>query len=253
MTPPNELWGPVETAPGSTVERVFGSLTMAIRREVAEVWVHGAHERSSPAGTHWIRWAVAPDDRLELRPGLPDRPIVVSPEQAFFLPPGGEARVFVRVPLFVRLVRVNRDRTETPLESFPSLVLSDTWWGTFTEGEVAYWIPTRARRAVTAEVFDPHLAICPFLLVNRSDQALPIERFAVRVSHLTLFGKGPAAWTDEVRVSYQGANVGSEVRYTGVLPKEAGDVQRLADPREPPPRGLHARTFGRLRSISGLS
>lgn len=247
-----DVWGPVPVEPGASFERKFGSLTVGLRREPSEVWVRGTHEGEATS-EEWIRWAVSPDARLALRRSLPDRAIVVSPEQPFHLPPGGSARIFVRVPLFVQLVRVNITGPATVLESLPSLVLSDTWWGTFTEGELAYWVPTRARRVIEADAFDPHLAICPFLLVNRAAQPLPIERFAVRVSHLTLFGRGDAAWTDEVRVGYHGAQDGSEVRYTGVLPPEAGDVEKIAPPREAPPRGLHARTFGRLRSLAGLT
>ncbi len=254
MTQLNDLWGPVEAGSGSGEVYTLGSLTLRVRREPFEVWVTGAHETSfTPSAKDWIRWAVAPTDKLELRPSLPDRPIVVSPEQPFFLPPGGEARVFVRVPLFVRLVRANEDGSVTMFEAFPSLVLSDTWWGTFTEGEVAYWVGTRARRAVSPEIFEAHLAVCPFLLVNRSELPLPVERFAVQVSHLTLFGHGNAVWTDEVQVRYEGLQEGSELRYTGRVPREAGEVQEIAPPSEPAPRGLHARTFGRLRALSGLA
>lgn len=252
MTQATALWGPLPAEPGSSFERVFGALTMTIRREATEVWVRGAHA-DRPTPDAWVRWAVTPEVRLELKPVLPDRAIVVSPEQPFHLPPGGTARIFVRVPLFVQLVRVNLIGADTVLESFPSLVLSDTWWGTFTEGEVAYWVPTRARRSIAGDPFDAHLAISPFLLVNEADHPLPIERFAVRVSHLTLFGRGAAAWTDEVRVTYRGAQTGSEVRYTGELPPEAGDVEQLAPRREAPPRGLNMLTFGRTRALGGFA
>ena len=249
----HDMWGPVETAPGSEAKHLLGSLTLRVRREPSEVWLRGEYDAvSTRREPDWIRWAVARDDRIELRPSLPDRPIVVSPEQAFFLPPGGQARVFVRIPLFVELVEAHRDGSVTVFETFPSLVLSDTWWGTFTEGELAYWVATRARRTVSSDVFEPHLAVCPFVLVNRSDQSLPVEQFTVRVSHLTLFGHETALWTDEVQVRYEGAEEGSELHYTGRVPTEAGDVEAIQGPKEPPPRGLHARTFGRLRALSGL-
>jgi len=103
-------------------------------------------------------------------------------------------------------------------------VLSDTWWGTFTEGELGYWLGTKARRAVTSSIFAPHLAVCPLLLINDAEQVLPVDRFAVRVSYLTLFASDEAVWTDEVEVRYQGGLDGSEVRYTGETPVDAGDV-----------------------------
>jgi hypothetical protein len=159
----------------------------------------------------------------------------------------------VRVPLFLQLVRTNEDRGESVLESYPSIVLSDTWWGSFTDGEIAYWLPTRARRAITPDVSEPHFAVCPFLLANRSDVPLPIERFAVNVSYPTVCASRSDLWTDEVQVRYEGVQEGSELRYTGRVPKEAGPVEQMVPPAEPPPGSLHARTFGRLRALSGLS
>lgn len=249
------VWGPVRIGPGSEVEHELGALRLRVRRRSEELWIHASHPSPGlrdeaavevPEGD-WIRWAVATGQEVELRPALPDRPIVVSPDQPFFLPPAGRARVFVRVPLFVRVELPDEKGRGQVLEEFPSLVLSDTWWGTFTEGEVGYWIGTHARREVSPALQEPHLAICPFVLVNGSAQALPVERFAVRVAYLTLFGRGRAVWTDEVQVRYEGAQEGSEIRYTGRIPPDAGDVQEMARSREPAPRGFHARTFGRFR------
>ena len=272
-------WGPVALTAGDEVEKVLGALRLRLRRRSEEVWMHASHDGerswstirrvSDPAGgparddsaepgprtveakvgdEEWIRWAVPPEQGIELRPVLPDRPVVVSPEQPFFLPPAGRARIFVRVPLFARVqLSAGRDGG-SKLEEVPSLVLSDTWWGTFTEGELAYWVETRARRTVEGSLHEPHLAICPFILVNASEETLPVERFAVRVAYLTLFGRGRAFWTDEVQVRYEAGPEGSEIRYTGQVPESAGEVELMAPSRQKAPRGFHARTFGKLRS-----
>lgn len=265
------MWGVVPIDSGSEVEHSLGALRLRLRRRADELWIHAAHddevepsasssarvaqeeevEPGSADAESWIRWALPAGREVELRASLPDRPVVVSPEQPFFLPPAGRARVFVRIPLFVRVQLPRGDGGGETLEKFPTVVLSDTWWGTFTEGEVAYWLGTHARREMGPSLHEPHLAICPFVLINDSEQALPVERFAVRVAYLTLFGHGPAVWTDEVQVRYRGADEGSEIRYTGRIPADAGDVERMAASRESAPRGLHARTFGRLRARVG--
>ncbi|NNF14134.1 MAG: DUF432 domain-containing protein [Gemmatimonadetes bacterium] len=259
-------WGGLALGVGESAVYRLGELSLRLRRRHEEVWMHAGHEVSTPIETAsvsigqsdeaagdvsseaWIRWAVPEGEDLELQPVLPDRPVVVSPEQPFFLPPEGRARVFVRIPLFVK-VQTSGEATEaSTLEEFPSVVLSDTWWGSFTEGDLGYWLETRARREITPELYSPHLAVCPFVLVNRSDQPLPVERFAVRVAYLTLFGRGQAVWTDEVQVRYSGGPEGSEIHYTGKVPEDAGDVAPLATSREPAPRGFNARTFGRLKA-----
>jgi len=253
-------WGELALDPGQQTSRTFGALSLELRREANEVWVRGSYRGVAPVDDDWIRWSLHGDDRLAVRPSRPDRLVVVSPERPFFLPPRGRARVFVRIPLFVRLTRVDDHRIDdtrlddhqegTVLEEFPSIVLSDTWWGTFTEGELAYWVGTTARRTVTEDVIEPHFAICPFDLVNESAQALPVERFAVRVAALTLFGRDKAVWTDEVLVRYHGPHETSSIQYTGGPPPEAGDVERIADPREQASKALHGRTFSRLLNLS---
>lgn len=251
----HDPWSPTLPAVGSTHSSALGTLSLHMRREQHEVWIAGRHDAAEATDeAPWTRWAVAPGTGLlALRRALPDRPVVVSPDQTFYLPPGSRAKIFVRIPLFAQFILQRPRGAVTELGSFPGIVLSDTWWGSVTEGELAYWMPTRARRAVTPDLLQPHLAICPFVLENRSDVALPVDRFAVRVAHLTLFGQGTAAWCDEVHVRYEGLTEGSVLEYTGSIPAEAGDVDRLAEPREPPESGLRSITFGRLRALSGLT
>lgn len=251
MTPTIEPWGDVALHAGDETTQRLGELTLRLRRTRDEVWFHGTHGDPDDAEPEeWNRWALEPDEHVALRPRLPDRLVVVSTEQPFHLPPHGRARVYLRIPLFVALVRAGWE-TETTLTQFPTMVLSDTWWGTFTAGELGYWITTKARREVSDDLFDPSLAVCAVDLTNEAGEPLAVERFAVRVAHLTLFARGNQVWTDEVRVRYEGAPEGSEIRYTGQAPDRAGTVDKLAPPREPPPRGLTALTFGRLRAISG--
>ena len=197
-----------------------------------------------------VRWHAPSGATFSFRPELPDRPIIVAPERPYRLPPRGESLVFVGIPLFARL-SMEVGTSSQDLEDFPSIVLSDTWWGTFVEGELAYWVETRARRHRPEGPIPQHMALCPFRLVNNSSQALPIERFAVRLDYLSLFETDQGIWTDEVHVRYRGADEGSEIHHTGKAHAEAGPGTRLAGPRKPPPKGLSAKTFGRLRALAG--
>ena len=246
------VWGTADVAVGTEQQLALGDLTVVLRREPEELWIrHFYSEDTEPDQDSWTRWAASPDERYELRPALPNRSIVVSPEHPFVLGPRARSRIFVRVPLFARLFRADAEGGTAEISELPSVVLSDTWWGDFVDGELAYWVRTRARRVVSPEVFQSHLAICAFALENQSAEALTVDRFAVRVAYLTLFGRDREIWTDEVQVRYEGAEEGSEIHYSGRIAKEASDVELIAEPRQPPPRGLHARTFSRLRALGG--
>lgn len=256
-------WGRHELEPEEPLALQIGPLVLRARSMADEVWLSHAPgdgtrgsrstvSSSGPDGEEWVRWPV-PDGTgsVALSPVFPPRPVVAEPDRAFRLLPRARARIFVGVPLWVR-VTVPGDPGRT-LTEVPSLVLSDTWWGDFTEGELCYWLRTTARRRVSPETRRPHMAVCPLELSNRSDEELPVEKIVLRVAHLSLFAEDGRFWAGETRVRYRGANEASQIDVVGERPAEAPDATRVADPREPPPaRGFRAFTVARLRSLPGL-
>ena len=231
----------------------LGELELEVVRRSEEVQFRSWMKGEEPEEEDWVRWAVGPDERMRLDPATPDRLVVVSPEHAFHLPPKGTARNYMRLPVFVRLVLVGGNGGTTPIADLPTSVLSDTWWGSFTEGELGYWLTTKARRHLSDDLFVPHYAMSAFTLRNASTEALPVESFAVRVRHLGIFQAQGRLWTGDTLVRYDSASLGSEIRFTGNAPPEAEGATKLTEPRDPQTRGFHARTFRRLKSLSNLS
>lgn len=235
-----------------------GPLRIRLVRSSGEVWL--AHARgeegpdAAPLGddaVEWHRWAVpAAVTGVRLVPVFPDRPLVAEPEDTFHLVRGARVRVYVRVPLWVRLELEGTDGSH--LTELPSVVLSDTWFGDFMEGELCYFLPTTARRELLPEHFEEHLVVCPLQLSNTSEDELTVEKLALRVPHLTLFRRGRELWADETRVRYQGDEAGSAIRMSHTPPSEASDATLLTPPRTPVERGFRARTFSRLKSLSGF-
>lgn len=245
-------WGKLGLQPGATHEMELGTLRLTLRRTSGEVWLRASRSNGGDAeAAPWQRWAAAPGTDVVIRPAVPDRLLVVSHEHEYHLPPEGESRIFVRIPLFVQ-VALSFDDREIVAADLPSLVLSDTWWGSFTEGELAYWLSTKARAELTDDLFLPHFGMCTLRLVNDSDVALSVERFAVRVAHLSLFTGRGRTWTDDVSVRYEDSPEGSEIRFGQKPPGEAGETTRIAAPRVPLGRSFRAKTFDRLRSLSNL-
>jgi hypothetical protein len=199
----------------------------------------------------WSRWAASsPPEEMEVLPVLPDRPLVLRPENPFNLLPGARARVFVRVPLWLR-VRLPESGNAVVAEA-PTRILSDTWWGSHGEGRLAYWLDITARRRAGPDVFRPDRIICPLSLENEAREDLPVEKLLLRAEHLSVFRGSGTLWSDEVRVRYRGEEEGSEIQVTGRTPPEAPEAPRLTAPRVPLTRGLTARTFARLKSLPGL-
>jgi len=266
-------WGPHRVDDGTTTTVRLGPLTLRLRAEAGEIriahdWVsepdaagrHPGHEkagsgapserRTEDEAPDWSRWA--PRDwngEIDLRPTLPDRSVVVSPQDRFHLLPGAEARIYLRVPLWARLEAVRNDGTRDELELLPTIPASDTWWGSVQDGELCYWLTTLARRRLSDDLFEPHLAICPLSLENLSDDDLLVETIALRVEHLSLYHDGHRIFSDETDVRYHGDDEGSRLRTAGRAPPEAPDVTLLTPARVPMQKGFRAKPFRTLRSM----
>lgn len=263
MTPttPTPLWGDHDLpAPGAERDFSIGALDVRMRRVKNELWI--AHRRRGPEGgeaddarwepedSEWSRWALRDEElRLRLLPALPDRVLVVKVEQPFTLLSGADARVYSRVAAWVRVQVVGSDGKATDLTEIPIERLSDTWWGDFRAGQPGYWLATRARRELPTEGSEPWLIVCTLQLTNTSEDDLPVEKLALRVEHLAIFGSDDRLFAEEVTVEYLGEDEGSDIDMTGRPPREADGAERIAPARRRT-GGFRTRTFAKLKSLS---
>ncbi len=256
-------WGSHDLPAGAARTLEIGPLTLWGRSRAGEIWLAQAAGDWADSGREppaeppsdeegWVRWPVPEGTGgLRLSPVFPPRTLVVKPELSFRLLPRSGARIYVRVPLWARVEATGAD--EVTLTEVPSVVLSDTWWGEFTDGELCYWLPTSARRSVGPDAFSPHQAVCPLDLSNRSEKELEVEKIALRVAHLTVFRGEQGFWSDVTRVRYRGESEGSDIDVSGDAPQEAAEgARRVTSPRTPLSKSFRGRTFSRLRTLSGL-
>ena len=238
-----------------------GPLRLSFRLDGDEIWIswrssapggEPAHEDAPESeSVGWQRWATATgSSTLTVRPSFPDRALVVAPEVPFHVAPGANARIYVRVPLFAAVALA--DENETLLLEVPTVVLSNTWWGRVVDGELAFWLPTAARRSIGPDDFPHHLAVCPVLIQNRASESLEVDKVAIRGSHLSVFSDGSRLWGDQTAVVYRADEDGSDIDMSGTAPEEADGAVLMTPAREPLTRGLRARTFARIKSLSGF-
>lgn len=252
LSPP---WGRHDLEVGGERGVRLGPLELRMQRTEQEIWLSQRWSEDELQGedaeSDWSRWAVPEGTTgVHLEPVFPNRALVVEPEQTFHLVRGARVRIYVRVPLWVSVGLPSPSKVE--LIEIPTHILSDTWFGDFTEGELAYALPTSARRQVSPDIFEPHLAVCPLSLGNDAVDELEVDKLCLRVAHLSIFSRGPELWSDETRVRYQGEDEESRIRISGQVPSEASDAVRIRSPRVPLARGFRARTFARLADLSGF-
>lgn len=239
----NFSWGDHEVDEHPRTLRL-GPLRLTFASNSGELRLAWGYDDAPP---EWTRWATGQwDGQIRLTPVQPDRVVVIKPEREFRLLRGARARVYLRVPLHVQIESLGSNpRT---LIRIPSAHLSDSWWGSPLEGELGYWLDTRARRSMKDDEFLEHLCICPLQLENDSTDHLLVDRIALRVAHLSVYRDGNRLWADETRVRYLGEEAWSRIEMSGQAPAEAPDATRVTPPDMPLPRGFTARTFARLKS-----
>lgn len=261
MTESDTLWG-VRPLPAldETVRVDAGPLTLRIRRLANEVRLasHRADQGPLPEEetleeSAWSRWALREGEEFTLRlsPALPDRMLVVKMEQPFTLMSRAEARVYAQVAAWVRVEALG-PQGPLRLAEVPVERLSETWWGTFLKGEPAFWLPTRARRALTDDLFEPWMITCTLQLSNRSPDDLPVEKLALRVEHLSVFESRGRLWAEETVVAYLGEEEGSDILMDDRPPREAEEAREVT-PARTQSKGFRIRTFERLRAWSPFS
>lgn len=200
---------------------------------------------TSVSNVHWGRWVVGgAGEAVQLIPTTPDRPVVVRPEVPLRLPSKQEAIFFVNFPIWVKVVA--GDKHPVTLCEEPCVVLSKTWFGDPMSGALCYSMRTRARRDIAETQPRPHRAVCPVRIRNSAAQQLNLERFCVRVEHLTLFEGATRLWANQIDVTFRGDNEVSQLDYAKQAPNFEPVGEPICKPRRPLKESLLERSLGSL-------
>ena len=85
-----------------------------------------ALDRDEPVS--WTSWAVCTGAKgVKVLPGLPDLPVLARQDSPFRLLPGEETRVYLRIPVSVKVCLGERD--DELLAEFPSETMPRVWFG----------------------------------------------------------------------------------------------------------------------------
>jgi hypothetical protein len=285
---PAPWWGAFDLEPGQTGRWEVGPLTLWIARAAREWTVHAlssgetlvvrssaavptedrppsAHEATpGPPSVQMTRYAAAATTgRLHVRPALPDRPVVVRPEQTVVVPPQESMRMYVSLPLWVAVETETSRRDDGArrpangpngrlLHEEPSHRLSDTWFGPSTrEGTLCYALRTTARTDAADLPRRLHRATTPIQVENRAADPLTVERIQLPAPHLALYETDDhALWTQAIDFVHA-TDEGADVNVRPGVPDEAGTAARVRDPREENASGLAMSTFRALGALFG--
>lgn len=189
-------------------------------------------EDEVPEAGQWRRvGSVAASPELKLLPALPNRPVVVRPEVPYTILPGERVQFYVGVPLWIHL----QSKDDVMLVEEPVVRLSNTWFGTPMEGELAYAMRTMAKRQLEDLDFHPWRAVCPVRIKNQRKERLTFERICLHVQYLDLYQDArEGIWTNEsgVTVREGSDNNWSRISYARSAPDDLKAATLLVKARD---------------------
>ncbi len=252
------LWGDHALAEGETIEFKLGPLRIWVHRGSKE-W-HIAHQsdgadeggsslsvtEAEPGnGRDWTRWILDKDvHAIRFLPRLPDRPVIVRPEMPMCLMPKQSVEFYIGIPLSVGILFGSR--SEEAME-VPTRTLSNSWFGSVTEGELCYALKTTAKLYPEKLLPGVHRAVFPLEIKNISTEKLNFERLCVRPQFLNIFQGKTRLWTSKGRVSYRGEENWSRIVYASGSPEIDGAAQMVGTARETLRRGALLKTFDSIK------
>ncbi len=259
--PGEELWGERKFEVDALYASRLGSIRIWCKMTADEFWLGHLYDSPNtvdfesvdelPDDLVWSRWALKPTFQTILfSPIFPDRSVVAKPESPFRLTPGVQTKIYVRVPIWIQIYLAGKE--PILIEELPTVVLSNTWFGGFTDGELCYWISTNAFRHVEPDPDRLNSAVCPIRITNKSEDELLVEKLRLPVEGLSLYLQEGQLWANETTVSFRGQKEESQIDVVRKPPKEAENAKLAAQSRTPVKRGLRAKTFESLKNLPGL-
>ena len=247
-----ELWSPSRLEDGGSLIWRCGPMRIYARRRDQD-WSLASRtvddtvdeeDGQAITSTDWTNWPLGRDEAImRFRPTMPDRPLVVKPEAPLMIPVSVEVSFFISIPVSVEVLAGSDPDEALSLATYPSVRLSDTWFGSKSEGSLCYALKTPARRKLDKVERREHLAVCPVIVVNESTEPLQCEKINVDGSFLELYLGPEGLWTNPVKVSYQGKEATSKVDFDYSQPKTSRKLVKVAEARERPKRGILRKTF----------
>jgi hypothetical protein len=189
--------------------------------------------------------------KIRLAPAPAKRPVVVTPDEPFSLPPNEETTLYVSTPVWVGV-----EVGEPPVQLLeePSHRPSDTWFGESTrDGDLCYATRTRATLDVEQLPIRSHRVLSVVRIRNRASTVLEIERIKLPTPYMSLFADTSGQlWTEELSLDREQNDEVAAVVLGTRPPAVAADAERLVGPRKKRDRGFLDRTFsGLMRELRG--
>ena len=184
--------------------------------------------------------------RLTLSPLMADRPVVIKPQEPFYVQSNEEITFYVATSAWLEISVGEPGKKLMDVASFRP---SDTWFGSSTiEGELCYASSTLGRLRLEDIPLAPHRVVTAVQLRNKAKDALYLERLKLPVQYLAVFESNHQLWTQTVSLTREQGGDLAELKIAKAPPNHLNAIKKLSNSREKAGQNLVVRAFSKLFS-----
>jgi len=241
-------WQPVNLEEGRSVKIKIGDLDLQITVNGNRWTVGSRYGRSVDYSLTRIHLH-KPSQTLILKPLLPDRPVVVDFENAIRIVTGHRVCFLVPIPLWAGIA--SGDDPDTVLMNFPTIILSNTWFGDHYSGLLSYSLKTHPVISPEGWVPSSHEALCPVEVLMESENIFSFRRICLYAHYLSIYRKADVFWTEGVIVDYPEES-SVKISLSEKKPSTDDGYFPVSSPRERADKNIIERSMTLIRRYTGL-
>jgi hypothetical protein len=205
--------------------------------------------KSLPENFEWQQMIAGKQSSLIIHPALPDKALIIKPEDNISLMPAMKLDLLIKIPLWIQIYS-SSVKPENLIFEFPTIELSSTWFGDTDDGEMAYRLPRHILFDFKPEEIEKSEAICPVKIHNDSETLIRFQRISVPASQLTLFSNGKIFFTNEIRVIHNGDELASDLQIFGPSSNYVQGLKPISAARMKTNMNLLRKSFHLIKSFT---
>ena len=208
---------------------------------------------SEPEGAVWRRLITRSlSSDVVVAPMLPDRPVVVMPQEPLSIGAGVEVRLYFALPLWVQLR--GGERLAETLGEFGVAPLSNTWLGDTFTGRMSYMLRAPIGYEAQDVTVRPGEALCCLHITNSAETTATLDKLAIPCDIMALYRRRDAdaqaaLISNEILLNF-GRSQELQVRLHPETPKLREDLIRLTEPRQREQDSFWHKSISLLKKIS---
>lgn len=202
-----------------------------------------------PSGIDWSHMIAGKQNTLIVHPALPDKAVIIKPEQSVTLLPSMKLEILNKIPLWIQLYS-SSVKPENLIIEFPSIKLCPTWFGDTDYGELAYRLPGHIIFDLKQDKIEKYEAVCPVKIFNESPKLMNFQRLAIHADQLNLYSGSEFFCTNELRISHKEEEQTSDVQIISGSPSLTEGLKQVSSAREKPNLNLLKKSFHLIKSFT---